>query len=72
MFDRNRIANEKEETEMVMLAANYLDDKTVLDKLPFITVDEVDTILARKGAQDMQTVKRTENEDQTEEPEAEE
>ena len=76
VFDRNRVANEKEETEMIMLAANYLDDKTVLDKLPFITVDEVDTILARKGAQDFKTVKRTEEteteEEQEEGPEAEE
>lgn len=76
VFDRNRIANEKEETEMVMLAANYLDDKTVLDKLPFISVDEVDTILARKGKEDMNTVKRTgdnlEEENEEEEPEAEE
>ena len=53
VFDRNRISNEKEETEMIMLAANYLDAKTVLDKLPFITVDEVDGILARKETQDM-------------------
>ena len=66
VFDRNRIANEKEETEMVMLAANYLDDKTVLDKLPFITVDEVDTILARKGSEEMQTVNR--NGEEEEEP----
>jgi len=68
VFDRNRIANEKEETEMVMLAANYLDDKTVLYKLPFITVDEVDTILARKGSEDMNTVNRNGEE---EEPETE-
>ena len=38
----------KEETETVLLAANYLDDQTVLEKLPFVTVDEVDDILARK------------------------
>jgi hypothetical protein len=44
-FDRNRISNEKEETEMIMLAANYLDPETILRKLPFISVDEVDDIL---------------------------
>ena len=49
IFDRNKISNEKEETEMVMLAANYLDDETVVRKLPFVSVDEVDGILARKG-----------------------
>ena len=55
VFDRNRISNEKEETEMVMLAADYLDDRTLLEKLPFITVDELDGILARKGSADQST-----------------
>lgn len=66
VFDRNRIANEKEETEMIMLAANYLDDQTVLKKLPFVTVDEVDTILARKGYEDASTVKTVETEEEEE------
>lgn len=50
VFSRNRVSNQKEQTEMVMLAAQYLDDQTILEKLPFITVDEVDDILARKDA----------------------
>lgn len=58
IFDRNRISNELEETQMVMLAANYLDDETVLRKLPFITVDEVDGILARRGNAELDTVQR--------------
>lgn len=58
VFDRNRISNEKEETEMVMLATNYLDDRTVLEKLPFVTIDEVDNILARRGEADLNTVER--------------
>ena len=60
VFDRNRISNEKEETEMVMLAADYLDPETVLNKLPFVTVDEVDGILARKGLGDLSTITKTE------------
>ena len=56
VFDRNRISNEKEETEMIMLAANYLDDETVLDKLPFIMVDEVDAILAKKRLADQESI----------------
>ena len=55
VFDRNRISNEKEETEMIMLAANYLDKQTVLEKLPFVTVDEVDGILARLGTAEQET-----------------
>lgn len=49
VFKRNRISNEKERTDMVLSAAEYLDDETVLQKLPFITVDEVANILARKA-----------------------
>jgi hypothetical protein len=52
LFNRNRISNQKERTEMVMLAANYLDDATVLKKLPFVTSDEVDSILMAKDETD--------------------
>lgn len=51
VFKRNRISNQTEQTQMVMLAAQYLDDETVLQKLPFISVDEVAEILARKDAE---------------------
>ena len=37
---------------MVLSAADYLDEETVLQKLPFITPDEVSAILARKAADD--------------------
>lgn len=46
-FKRNRISNQKEQTEMVMLASGYLDRESVLNLLPFITVDQVDEILTR-------------------------
>lgn len=48
MFKRNRISNEKEQTEMILSASDYLDDETILKKLPFISVDEVSDILARR------------------------
>lgn len=48
IFKRNRISNEREITEMILSAANYLDDETVLQKLPFVSPEEVDTILDRK------------------------
>lgn len=50
IFKRNRIANQLEQTQMVMAAAEYLDDETILDKLPWITVDETAEILARRDA----------------------
>jgi hypothetical protein len=46
-FKRNRISNQKEQTEMVMLASGYLDRESVLNLLPFVTVDQVDEILTR-------------------------
>jgi hypothetical protein len=52
IFQRNRISNRMEQTQMVMMAANYLDDETIIRKLPFITPDEVDGILARKVSDD--------------------
>lgn len=47
-FKRSTIVNQSEETAMVLSAAQYLDDKTLLEKLPFISTDEVKTILEDK------------------------
>ena len=47
-FKRNRISNQTEQVEMIISAANYLDDETILNKLPFVSVDEVQSILAKK------------------------
>ena len=51
VFKRNRISNQTEQTQMVLSAAQYLDDETILQKLPFISVDEVANILARRDAE---------------------
>lgn len=51
-FKRNRISNQTEQTQMIMLAAQYLDEQTVLSKLPFVSVDEVEEILGRKDAEE--------------------
>jgi len=53
VFTRNRVSNQKEQTEMVLSAAQYLDDRTILEKLSWIMVDEVDEILARKDGETM-------------------
>lgn len=52
VFKRNRISNQKEQVEIVMLEAPYLNDETILNKLPNISPDEVETILAEKAAED--------------------
>lgn len=46
-FRRSQISNEMETTQMIMQCANLLDTQTILDHLPFLTVDEVPEILAR-------------------------
>ena len=52
VFQRNKVSNKKEQTETVMLAADHLDEETLLKKLPFLTPDEVMEIKARKQEED--------------------
>lgn len=56
VFKRNRISNQKEQTEMVLSAADHLDEETLLNKLPFVTVDEVSDIILRKGKEALATM----------------
>ncbi len=49
-FKWNRIANLTEETQMVMTAAQYLDDETVLNHLSWLTPEEAQAVLDRKAA----------------------
>lgn len=53
VFKRNRISNEAEQTQMILSASDYLDDETILNKLPFVTVDEVASIMANKQQEDL-------------------
>ena len=52
-FKRSRIVNQLEETQMVLTAAQYLDDETILKHLPFLTPDEVEGIMKRKAEEDL-------------------
>lgn len=52
-FRWNRIANQLEETQMVLLAANYLDDEAVLAHLPWILPEEADELLKRRAAEEI-------------------
>lgn len=60
VFVRNRISNESERTTMILAAAEYLDEETILRKLPFITVDEIPDILKRLQ---IESVSRLEDEE---------
>lgn len=53
-FTRSKVTNQLEQTQMVLLAANYLDDETILNKLPWLTQEEVTEILKRKAAEDIE------------------
>lgn len=47
-FTRSMIANQLEETQMVLSAAQYLDDELVIKKLKWITPEEADELIKRK------------------------
>lgn len=58
IFKRNRISNVKEQVDMVIAEAEYLDEETILNKLPNITPDEVQEILKRKDKEDQDRMAR--------------
>ena len=64
IFQRNRISNRMEQMQMVMMGANYLDDETIIRKMPFVTPDEVPMILARKLASDVESFEQEEPEEE--------
>ena len=71
IFSRNRISNQKEQVEMVMLESDYLDEETILRKLPNISPDEVEQILLRK-AQEGSSIRELDNGENGEDEEDEE
>jgi hypothetical protein len=46
-FKRSMIVNMPEITQTVLSAAQYLDDETILKHIPFLNIDEVDSILKK-------------------------
>lgn len=53
VFRRNKISNQPEQAQMVLSEAQYLDDETILRKLPNIDPEEAVAILERRDAEDM-------------------
>ena len=66
-FKRNKISNQKEQTEMIMLTAEKLDEETILKKLPFLTVDEVSTIIENRNREEANRFKDEENDENKQE-----
>lgn len=51
-YHRRKTTNKAEVTQMVLSSAQFLDDETILKKLPFLSIDEVDDILDRKDEEE--------------------
>lgn len=68
IFKRNRISNQTEQVQMVIAEAPYLDDETILQKLPNISPDEIQDILARKDSASQSRMEDDNTEEDTEEP----
>jgi hypothetical protein len=52
-YKRNRISNQYEQVQMLALEAPYLDDETILKKLPNVSNEEVEKILKQKSAEEL-------------------
>lgn len=59
IFKRNRIVNQREQVEMILLEAEHLDEETILNLLPNITPDMQKEILKRKDAEEQERFKNT-------------
>ena len=53
VFKRQRISNQKEQVEMLVQEAAWLDEGTILRKLPNLTPDEVQAVLTASDDEDM-------------------
>lgn len=62
VFKRNKLANNTEITNMILASANYLDEETILNHLPFLTPDEVEGIMERKAQEDYESFNGLEGE----------
>ena len=60
-FKRNRSSNVKETIEAIMLEANYLDEETVLELLPNLTVDQKDAVMQRRAGEDAERLRVNRN-----------
>lgn len=72
VYKRNRISNQMEQVQMLIMEAPYLDEETIISKLPNITVDEVEAIMKRKSAEELDRFRDVPEEDEEESVPAEE
>lgn len=72
VYKRNRISNQMETVQMLIMEAPYLDEETIISKLPNITIDEVKQIMKRKTAEDLDRFAGDDTEDEEESEESRE
>ena len=53
-YHRRKTTNQPEITNMILAAAQYLDDETILKHLPFLNIDEIDEIMNRRLSEEKQ------------------
>lgn len=70
-FKRSKIINMNEDTQMILSAAQYLDDETILKHLPFLNIDEVDEILKRVDEEELDRMAAEEEPEQNDQEETE-
>lgn len=70
-FKWNRIANQQEETTMVLSAANYLDEETLLNHIPWLAPEEVQNILHKADEEIMARFMKKQEAEEAEENAAE-
>lgn len=51
-FKRTKVVNMSEETQMLLMAADYLDSETILKHLPFLSPDEIEEVMEKKQAEE--------------------
>lgn len=63
-YKRSKIINMQEDTMMILSAAQYLDDETILKHLPFLNPDEIDDIVDRKTKEEASRYEDTTEDDE--------
>ena len=71
-FVWNKVVNEKEQTEMILSAAQYLTDEVIVRKLPFLTPEEAEEIIAQRDADQQDQFTQADRQMEQEEPEEQE
>ena len=63
-YHRRKTTNQPEITQMVLSAAQFLDDETILKHLPFLNIDEIGDIMVRKDKEEAARFVQIEDEDE--------